>query len=155
MPDENDHIIALEAWIKTRKKDLNYAYEQFDKLIILISSGGLVLTIGFVRDIVEINADTNTGLLKGSWYLLTAALIINLLGQIMSLIANNLEIKITNAEIVLLKEGKEPSESGCVNWIRKVFFRISNFSVKISNILSFLLLVTGIVVFIIFVNQNL
>jgi len=148
------YIENLETWLTERKKDLNYSLEQFDKLIIMLSSGGLVLTIGFVRDIVEITEKTNTFLLKGCWYLLSFALIINLLAQISSFLANKIEIKITSIELDELKTNGEFDENNKEIKSKRFWFNLSNSSVKILNIVSFISIIIGISLFIIFVNQN-
>ena len=148
------YISSLENWLADRKKDLNYSLEQFDKLIIMLSSGGLVLTIGFVRDIVVITEETNTFLLKGSWYLFAFALIINLLAQTSSFLANKIEIQITNRELHDLKTvGKFDNNSRSVK-SKRFWFNFSNSSVKILNVLSFISIIIGIALFIVFVNQN-
>lgn len=148
------YISELESWLAERKKDLHYSLEQFDKLIILLSSGGLVLTIGFVRDIVTITKDTNTFLLKGCWYLLAFALIINLLAQVSSFIANKIEIKITNIELNELKTTGEFDENSKSVKSKRSLFNISNSSIKVLNIVSFISMVLGLLLFVIFVNQN-
>ena len=46
---------------KSRKKNLlemrDYAQEEFDKLIVYLNSGALILTIGFVKDEKETTSD--------------------------------------------------------------------------------------------------
>ena len=148
------YINNLENWLTERKKDLDYSLEQFDKLIIMLASGGLVLTIGFVRDIVDITKSTDTFLLKGCWYLLAFALIINLLAQISSFLANKIEIGITNIEINELKTNGEFDENSKRIKSKKRWFNFSNTSVKILNIISFVFIIIGISLFIVFVNQN-
>ena len=148
------YINNLENWLAERKKDLDYSLEQFDKLIIMLASGGLVLTIGFVRDIVDITENTNTFLLKGCWYLLAFALIINLLAQISSFLANKIEIGITSIEINELKTKGEFDENSKPIKSKRRWFNFSNSSVKILNIISFISIIIGISLFIIFVNQN-
>ena len=148
------YISELERWLSERKKDLDYSLEQFDKLIILISSGGLVLTIGFVRDIVTITESSNTFLLKACWYLLALALILNLLAQISSFLANKIEINITQKELNELKDKGEFDENSKSIKSKRLLFNISNSSVKILNIISFVSMVIGISIFVVFVNQN-
>jgi len=87
-------------WYKTIRASRDYAAEQFDKLIVYISSGGLVLTIGFVKDIVKITDNTDTSMLKSSWIAFTVALLLNLISQITSVKAmdNQLDFKETAAQ---------------------------------------------------------
>ena len=151
---DKKYVESLKSWIEERKLDLNYSMEQFDKLIIALSSGGLILTIGFVRDIIKITEETNTNLLKSCWYLLTLALISNLIGQMCAFLANKLEINITQIEISSYETKKEYNENQPQIKRKRYLFHFANYSIKILNALSFLSLVIGIILFIIFVNHN-
>lgn len=111
MNENDEYIKTLEDWLDDRKKDLHYSQVQFDKLIIMLSSGALVLTIGFVRDIVVITEKTDTSLLKNCWYIFAAALISNLIAQVCSFGANNIEIQRTTIEIDLLKENQNTTSA--------------------------------------------
>lgn len=151
--DSSKYIKSLKKWLKERNRDLDYSLEQFDKLIIMLASGGLIFTVGFVKDIVKITETTDTSLLKSCWYLLTIALVSILIAQICSFQANKVEIKLTQEELDSYEDNDEFNETKKTKFIRK-FFRLYNASVKIFNILSFMTLVIGIILFIIFVNQN-
>lgn len=148
------YFSELESWLTERKKDLHYSHEQFDKLIIMLSSGGLVLTIGFVRDIVTITNETNTSFLKDSWYLFASALIINLLAQVSSFTANNIELKKTKLELAAHRDNIEFDENSFSLKLNNFIFKIINSIIKIFNILSFISIIIGIILFVIFVNQN-
>jgi len=54
------------------------AGEEFDKQVVYLSGGGLVLTIGFVKDIVKLSATAYLPFLLLSWILFAATLLINL-----------------------------------------------------------------------------
>jgi hypothetical protein len=152
--DQEKYVSQLKEWLSERKKDLNYSLEQFDKLIIVLSSGGLVLTIGFVKDIVKITEETDTFLLKFCWFSLTAALVFILMSQISCFWANNIEISITNQEIREIEEVGEFNDKTNRIKIKRFFFKISNALISVLNVLSFLVLILGIILFIFFVNQN-
>lgn len=150
-----NYIAKLEKWIEERKKDWDYSLEQFDKLIITLSSGGLILTIGFVRDIVKITEETDTTLLKGCWYLLTIALVLNLLSQVTSFFSNRLEIRYTLREIKSLKEQGAFNDKCFKNRFTKIMRDISNHCTIWCNILSFVVLIIGFWLFVVFINKNL
>ena len=152
--EQKKYVIQLKGWLSDRKKDLNYSLEQFDKLIIALSSGGLVLTIGFVKDIVIITDETDTFLLKFCWFSLTAALVFILMSQISCFWANNIEIKITNQEICEIEKNGVFNDKSFKIKIKKLLFKISNNLIKVLNISSFIALTLGVLLFIIFVNQN-
>jgi hypothetical protein len=149
------YIKKLENWIEEREKVLDYSIEQYDKLIITLSSGGLVLTVGFVRDIVKITPCTDTTNLQISWCLFTAALIISLLSHITSYLANKYEIDYTNEEINCLKKKEEFKIKGFnikkISFLKKFF----NSGTIILNVLSSVSLAIGIILFVIFINKNL
>lgn len=152
--DQEKYVSQLKEWLSERNKDKHYSLEQFDKLIIALSSGGLVLTIGFVKDIVKITPETDTFLLKFCWFSLTAALIFILMSQISCFWANNIEIDITNQEIREIEEVGEFNDKARRIKIKRFFFKISNALISILNVSSFLVLILGIILFIVFVNQN-
>lgn len=148
------YIKELTRWVQNREKDLDYAYEQFDKLIITLASGGLVLTIGFVKDIVHIIPSTDTTLLKYSWYLFTSSLIIALLGHIFAILANRIIISIKIEEIDAHKEKVEFNNNSIRIRLKRWIFKSINLSLKSTNIIAFISLLTAIIVFVTFVNQN-
>ena len=81
------------SWDQTIRKIRDYSEEQYDKLIVSLNSGALVLTVGFVKDIVKITASTNTTLLKISWVGFTLSLLVILISHRTSIISMNYELK--------------------------------------------------------------
>ena len=117
---------------KEIKELWNEALEQFDKQLIFLSSGALVLSMGFVKDIVKITPTTDTSHLVCAWILFACSLVCNLLSYRSSFYAMHFELKNyhkTSDVFDYFTEG--------LNW------------------LSFLTLIVGIVKFILFINQNL
>jgi len=145
-----EFIERLENWIQSRKEDNNYALEQFDKLVVYLSSGGLVLTTGFVTSIITITNQTKTLTLKLSWIGFTISLIFILLSQLTSLNANKAEIKRTRQDIDEVKGVDLPRGRKLLIFRLKVF----NFSTKLLNNLSLLCLLSGIVLFVLFMIKN-
>ncbi|MEP1779325.1 MAG: hypothetical protein ABJH72_17450 [Reichenbachiella sp.] len=118
-------------WLKTVRANRDYAAEQFDKLVVYISSGALVLTIGFVKDIIDITSKTNTVLLKLSWISFTLALLTILLSQITSVKAMDYQLD--------YKESKAKRWDKATDWL---------------NWMSVGLLISGIILFIVFIWTN-
>lgn len=82
----------LENWTKTISNIRDYSEKQFDKLIVYINSGALLLTVGFVKDIVTITDETDTSLLKISWIFFTASLLIILVSHKTAIVSMNYEL---------------------------------------------------------------
>lgn len=120
--DDKDYLKIL---YETRK----YAGEQYDKLIVYLSSGALVFTVGFIENVVDLSKINDLFLLYSSWICFSTALIIILISHRTSLLSIDLEIK----------GNKKTSDS----W---------NAMTDILNWLSMIALVIGIISFIIFVS---
>lgn len=116
----------LKILYETRK----YAGEQYDKLIVYLSSGALVLTVGFIENVVDLSKINDLFLLYSSWICFSTSLIIILISHRTSLLSIDLEIK-----------GKKKTSD---RW---------NAVTDILNWLSMIALVIGIVSFIIFVSM--
>jgi len=110
----------------------NYSEEQFDKLIVYLNSGALILTIGFVRDITIITKETDRTLLICSWSAFITSLLFTLLSHKSSLLSTNFELKM---------KGKT---SDCFDLVTSFL-----------NWSSFIILILGISLFIIFISKNL
>lgn len=123
--DERDYQDKI---YKTR----DYAAEQFDKLIVYLSSGALVLTIGFVKDIVKVTKQTNTTALKWSWGFFCASLFFILISH----------------QTSMLSADKEVEE-------KFKFSKIMNYLTHGFNWFSIMALSAGIIAFIIFISKNL
>lgn len=105
-----------------RKKLLeirDYSEEQFDKLIIYLSSGGLVLTVGFVDNLIEIDHSSCFSLLITTWISFTLSLIINLFSHRTSLRSTDLELKEEDS-----KSEYWDKVTNFLNWIGLIFFVI-------------------------------
>jgi len=152
-PELEKYVEDLKVWVEDRKKSIQYSIEQFDKLIITLSSGSLALSIGFVKDIVNITSETNTFILKSSWYSLALSLISVLISQITSYKSHKIETDISEDEIYQYENFQkyDSAKQKVKKWLVSFYNRLT-----ISfNVISFLTLIIGIVLFIIFINQNL
>ena len=74
------------------QKDRDYSSDLFDKQLVYLSAGALVLTIGFVKDLVVITDETNTILLIISWISFTLSLIAMLLSHRSSVYSMDYEL---------------------------------------------------------------
>ena len=75
--------------------DLDYAQEQFDKMVVYLAGGGLTLTVAFVKDIISFihPSEQNMVLLKLTWIGFVLALLANLFSHRSSLRSMSLFIK--------------------------------------------------------------
>ena len=84
---------SSEEYLREIRKMRDYAAERFDRLMVYLSSGGLVLSIGFIKDIVDINKVDNLTPLIWSWVLFIASLLLILVSHRTSHVAMDKELK--------------------------------------------------------------
>jgi len=118
-------------WLTQISKIREYSSEQFDKLLVYLSSGALVLTLGFVKDIVKISEETNKSLLIASWSLYALSLLLILFSHKSSIISMDYELN------------QKSKKSDLFDIITEVL----NWSSTIT-------LLAGIITFILFVYKN-
>jgi len=144
---DEKYIGRLENYVETTQKAVDYSIERFDILIISLSTSGLVLSIGFVKDIINDFSKVNPILLKITWLLFACSLIMNLLSQVTGYFANKLDLKITK-DIIRTEKGKESK----INVKQKECCkRIFNSSTLFLNGGSLFCLISGITTLIIFI----
>jgi hypothetical protein len=119
-------------WRNTILKIRDYSEEQFDRLIIYLSTGALVITIGFVKDILDLTKAIDKSFLIKSWVCYILAILLMLLSHRVSVISMNYE----------LKDQEKVSD----RW---------DILTKILNWASFLSLIIGIILFLLFLIKNL
>lgn len=141
------YIQNLETHIEKTESNLKYSLDRFDILIISISSGGLVFSMGYVKDILSKSMQDDFSLLKISWVFFGTSIILNLLSQVTSYYANKNEILISRN--IIRQERNKPmagsqSKLECAK-------RMFNFLTNSFNFLSLLLLISAIIVLIVFV----
>ena len=144
-------IKKLENHIKNTNSNIKYSLDRFDILIISLSSGGLVFSMGFVKDIISNQENINYLLLKIAWIFFGTAIISNLLSQITGYTANKLEIRITKN---IIREEREKQIKGNPK-SDEINVKTANFLTHLSNGLSLVLLVGAIILLIIFMSNNL
>jgi hypothetical protein len=130
--------------------NLKYSLDRFDILIISISSGGLVFSMGFVKDIISDATKIDFLLLKISWIFFGLSIILNLLSQVTAYYANNFELRITKN--IIRKERKCELIGNQSKLENKK--NILNFLTNLFNGSSLILLITGIILFVIFMSKT-
>lgn len=144
------HIGKLEKHLESAKDNSRYSTDRFDILIISLSTSALILSIGFVKDIVPNLANVDTSILKTSWLMFVLALISNLISQVTSYYGNLAEIKVTSNLISAERGGTLPDnherlDSNCI-----ILSRIT----MLLNGVSLLLLIIGISFLLNFLSNN-
>ena len=133
--DETDKKEKPESWDDKIYEIRRSADEAFNKLIVYLSSGALVLTIGFVQNVIDLPTAKFNELLIGSWILFTSSLLVILISYLTTVKSMDLELD--------KQKGKSNKWD---KWDEITIFL---------NIASILTLVLGIILFIIFISINL
>ena len=131
--------MAWEGWF--------YAIQRIDLLIISISSGGVYVILEALKFCYE-KQFTNISYLKISGCLLILAIIINFLSQITGKKANEYDLKMSNLK--LIKKSKTTSQ--IKSDIRAFDCKSEQFTTYTNylNTLSFLLMVFGLIILLLF-----
>jgi hypothetical protein len=127
-----DHENSNNDYLTTIREIRDYAQEEFDKLIVYLSSGGLVLTVGFVKDLVDLSSAFWKFLLILSWSGFIISLILILLSHRSAIKASTLELKGLNDE----------SDD-------------QDHKTERLNFSSFIVLITAVIIFVVFISINL
>lgn len=146
---DKDYIERLKNYAETTKKSIDYSLERFDILIITLSSSGLLLSIGFVKDIIKDFSKVNPILLKTTWLLFALALITNLVSQVTGYYANKIDLKITE-DIICTEKGKDSKiKMKQMELMQSIFDSCT----MILNGGSLISLISGIVTLILFISK--
>jgi hypothetical protein len=76
------YITKLEKHLENSVSSAKYSSDRFDVLIVTTSTSSLIVTIGFVKNIIGESENLDTTLLKVSWLLLVITIIANLSSQL-------------------------------------------------------------------------
>lgn len=146
MKKNKRYIRNLKKHISAADSNVKYSLDRFDILIISISSGGLVFSMGFVKDILSEINNVDFTLLKFSWVGFSFSIIINLLSQVSSYFANSFDIKITR-NLIKEERGKP------IIWNKRnleIKQNICDFLTNLFNALSLLSLIISICLLVVF-----
>lgn len=144
------YIQRLEAHVEATKENVDYSLKRFDILIISLSSGGLGLSIGLVKNLIPNLDDVDTTFLKYSWALFGGALILNLLSQVTSYFANINEMKIVTN---LIREKRNKAIKGNQNWLEFIK-STNNFFTNFFNAFSLFAFIAAVIFLIIFISNE-
>ena len=146
---DEKYIEQLQTYVETTQKAVDYSVERFDILIISLSTSGLILSIGFVKDIIKDFSKVDPILLKITWLLFASSLIMNLLSQVTGYYANKMDLKVTK-DLIRTEKGEESK----INVNRtECFHKIFNSFTIVLNAGSLIGLITGIITLIIFISK--
>lgn len=146
---DKDYINSLQKHADSTQIKMKYALERFDILIISLSSSGMVLSIGFVKDIISDFSKVNPILLKMTWLLFALSLIMNLFSQVTGYYANRLDLRVTN-NIIRTEQGKDSRLDTQQLDKRKKQINLVTFSLNAGSLFC---LITGIVTLIVFISK--
>ena len=120
-----------ENYLKERKLLIDaqqQSYQQFDKAILTLSSGGLGVSIIFLRDILPLEQITNYCFLIGSWILFTISITCTLISFLTSQYACGEQLELINRYFLnkdsdaLTKKNTFAQITGGLNISAAVFF---------------------------------
>lgn len=120
------HEKSRERALENRKN----AEIEYDKLIVYLAGGGLVLTVGFVKDLTKAAETTRVGWLLGCWIGFALALLVNLVSHALTRLAS---------DALLTDNPNWKKLDNRVNW---------------ANWIALFLVGMGIFAFLVFVYQN-
>jgi hypothetical protein len=143
------YIEQLEAYVISIQKAIDYSVERFDILIISLSTSGLILSIGFVKDIIKDFEKVDPCLLKTTWLLFALALIMNLLSQVTGYYANQYDLKVTK-DIIRTKKKKKSKINVKRNELIHKIFNSGTLALNGGSLAS---LISGIITLIIFISK--
>ena len=142
--ENKEFIDKLEAHVVKAEAGVKYALDRFDILIISLSSGGLVLSLGILEKFPYVDKS----LVNLAWLFFSAGLISNLFSQITGYRANKIDIECTKIYIDEIKGNKPDGEHAKIDIVKDKY----NFITYILNAISFICLTAAIILLIIFVN---
>lgn len=145
----NRYIEKLAKHLERTKDSAKYASDRFDILIVTISTTALVITIGFVKNLIGEN-DVDTSLLKLSWLFFVVTIFTNLTSQLTSYYSHRTEEKIIR-NLIRIERKKEPI--GKQNKFETLSSRLDN-ATQILNIISFITMFLAIILIVIFYSKN-
>lgn len=144
------YLDKLEKHKEDSRLSAKYSSDRFDILIISLSTTSLILSIGFIKDFIKGDECFDLGLIKLAWIAFSISIISNLFSQITGYFTNKYEIKIdTN----LIREERGKKMKGNNDSFLKISNRL-NKSTLFLNGFSFLSLIIGIILIIIFFNNS-
>jgi hypothetical protein len=147
---QDRYIAILEKHLDSTKESVRYSSDRFDILIISLSTSALVLSIGFLKDIIKNFSSIDIICLKTSWFLFVVALLSNLISQVSGYFANRYEIKVTTS-LIAQERGNSPDADFSKN--EKLCKRL-NYITQYLNLVSLLSFIFGVIFLVRFITIN-
>lgn len=144
------YLNKLEKHVEFSKEASKYSSDRFDILLISLSTSALVLSIGFVKNVIPNLKEIDTSLLKTSWLLFVIALIANLISQVTGFYSHKYDIKVT---INLIRDERGNLPKGDQRSF-KFYCEILNKTTLTLNGISLLTLLSGVIVLVLFFSNN-
>lgn len=149
VPPDDRYLSNLEKHIERAREAEKYSADRFDILLISLSSTALVLSIGFVNNVISDLKAVDTSLLKTSWLLFVVTLISNLLSQVSGYYAHVYDIKVTR-NLIRAERGKNQKGN---QELYEIYCSILNKITIVLNGISLLCLITGIITIVSFFSR--
>jgi hypothetical protein len=149
--DRERYIKNLQIHKENTSSNLKYSSDRFDILIITLSSGGIVFSMGFVKDIISPKVEIDFLLLKIAWIFFGSSIVSNLISQVTGYFANLYENRITK-NIIRHERGKPIIGDQEENIRIRKFINLLTY---LLNGTSFLLFIAAVILLIVFININL
>lgn len=137
-------------WVNHRERALQnkwYAIGRIDLLVVSISGGGIYIIFEAMKFIIENKLATDVSLLKTSGVIFTISIALNFVSQVFGWNANKYEAKWSKFKID--ESRKKPIDAEEVG---KVDFKVSicNWCVAVTNNLSIIGMLAGVVILLVF-----
>ena len=145
-----NYIEKFESYFEKANSNLKYSIDKFDTMILSISCGGLIFSMGFLKYLLLDKKEIDFHYLKLSWILFTLTIIVNLISQMTGYYSSKYDIKIIKN--IIRKSKEQPLEGNQNELIKKhnLFYTFTN----IFNILCLLFFISAIIMFFIFMNTT-
>lgn len=144
------YIKKLEKHLDSTKENVRYSSDRFDILIISLSTSALILSIGFVKDLIKNFDEIDTGSLKTSWLFFIIALVSNLISQVTGYFASSYDIKVTDS-LISEERGNKPDKNFNKN---EKYCNSLNYSTLTLNLVSLLCFIVGVIILVQFISNN-
>jgi hypothetical protein len=149
--EKSDRYLAnLEKHVEATKEAVRYSSDRFDVLLVTLSTGSLMFSMGFAENIVQDLAKADTSSLKTAWLLFAGSLISNLISQVSGYYANKSEIRVSK-NLIRVERGKEAKgNQDRIKW----WCQTLDYSTITLNALSLIAFICGIVALVRFSDTN-
>ena len=144
------YIDKLEKHVSFAKESSRYSSDRFDILLISLSTSGLILSIGFVDEIIPNLKCIDSTLLKTSWLLFVIALVSNLTSQVSGYYANQYDIKVTRN---LIREERGSNLIGSQKQFENYCSTLNGLTLLLNGV-SLITLISGIITLVLFISNN-